>query len=112
MTKKNYIFWITGLPGSGKTTIAKKIHKRVEKKYGPTIEISGDELRKNFLLNKYDIKNREEYAKFYSKFCKLVLKKNINIIFSTVSLFHSVLSIQFALNLQVLLASQNLMFLY
>ena len=90
MTKKNYIFWITGLPGSGKTTIAKKIHKRVEKKYGPTIEISGDELRKNFLLNKYDIKNREEYAKFYSKFCKLVLKKNINIIFSTVSLFHSV----------------------
>ena len=90
MTKKNYIFWITGLPGSGKATIAKKIHKRVEKKYGPTIEISGDELRKNFLLNKYDIKNREEYAKFYSKFCKLVLKKNINIIFSTVSLFHSV----------------------
>ncbi len=90
MTKKKYIFWITGLPGSGKTTIAKKIHKRIEKKYGPTIEISGDELRKNFLLNKYDIKNREEYAKFYSRFCKFLLKKNINVIFSTVSLFHSV----------------------
>lgn len=90
MAKRKYIFWITGLPGSGKTTIAKKIHKRIEKKYGPTVEVSGDEIRKKFSLNKYDIKNREEYAKFYSKFCKLLLKKNINIIFSTVSLFHSV----------------------
>ena len=90
MAKNKYLFWITGLPGSGKTTIAKKIHKKIEKKYGPTIEISGDELRKNFLFNKYDIKNRVEYAKFYSKFCKVLIKKNINVIFSTVSLFHNV----------------------
>lgn len=90
LMKNKYLFWITGLPGSGKTTIAKKIHRKIEKKYGPTIEISGDELRKNFLFNKYDIKNREEYAKFYSKFCKVLIKKNINVIFSTVSLFHRV----------------------
>ena len=30
--KNNYLFWITGLPGSGKTTIAKKIHNKIKKK--------------------------------------------------------------------------------
>ena len=56
--KKKYLFWITGLPGSGKTTIAKKILRPIEKKYGPTIEISGDDLRKNFLFqseNSYEM---------------------------------------------------------
>ena len=77
MTKKKYIFWITGLPGSGKTSIAKKIHKRIEKKYGPTIEISGDELRKNFLLNKYNIKNREEFG--IEKILKDILKYLFNL---------------------------------
>ena len=51
--KKKYLFWITGLPGSGKTTIAKKIHNKIQNRYGPTIEISGDDLRKIFSLKKY-----------------------------------------------------------
>ena len=88
--KKKYLFWITGLPGSGKTTIAKKIHKPIEKMYGPTIEISGDNLRKNFLFKNYDIRSRKIYAKQYSKFCKHLINKGFNVIFSTVSLFHDV----------------------
>ena len=87
---QKYLFWITGLSGSGKTSIAKLIHKSVIEKYGPTIEISGDELRNNFLFKNYDIESRKIYAKSYSKFCKLLLKKNFNVIFSTVSLFHEV----------------------
>ena len=88
--KKGILFWITGLSGSGKTSIAKLIHKSIERKYGPTIEISGDELRSIFLLKNYDTKSRRIYAKSYSKFCKMLLEKNFNVIFSTVSLFHSV----------------------
>ena len=67
---QKYLFWITGLSGSGKTSIAKLIHKSVIEKYGPTIEISGDELRNNFLFKNYDIESRKIYAKSYSKFCK------------------------------------------
>jgi adenylylsulfate kinase len=87
---KGIVFWITGLPGSGKTTIAKLIHKRLERKFGPTVEISGDNLRKIFKFTNYDIKNRNSYAKKYSIFCNLIASKKINIIFSTVSLFHDV----------------------
>ena len=43
---KGTLFWITGLSGSGKTTIAKKIRNKIEEKYGPTICMSGDQIRK------------------------------------------------------------------
>ena len=45
---KGILFWITGLSGSGKTQIAKKIHLSISKKYGPTVCFSGDEIRKTF----------------------------------------------------------------
>ena len=39
--KKKWLFWITGLSGSGKTQLAKRIKKDIEKINGPTLEISG-----------------------------------------------------------------------
>ena len=44
--KKGILFWITGFSGSGKTAIAHKIKPEIVKFYGPTILISGDNLRK------------------------------------------------------------------
>jgi cytidine diphosphoramidate kinase len=88
--KNRVVFWITGLPGSGKTTIAKKIHNSIEETFGPTIEISGDELRKIFYFDKYDLESRIYYAKIYSNFCQFLVKKKYNVIISTVSLFHEV----------------------
>ena len=62
MKKKKYfkdkgiLFWITGLSGSGKTTLAKLIKKDVIKHFGPTLLVSGDDLRKIFGFKKYDFK--------------------------------------------------------
>ena len=55
--KKGILFWITGLSGSGKTTIAKKIKKNISQLYGPTLEISGDEFRKACQRIKIDHNN-------------------------------------------------------
>ena len=87
---KGILFWITGLSGSGKTTLANLIGKFVNKKYGSTIVISGDELRDIFNFTKFDKKSRLKYALAYSKFCKILTENQINVIFSTVSLFHQV----------------------
>ena len=87
---KGILFWITGLSGSGKTTIAEKITNSISKKYGSTITISGDDLRKKLNFNKFSRKHRLIYALSYGKFCKYLTDKNINVIFSTVSLFHKV----------------------
>ena len=45
---KGIVFWITGLSGSGKTSIANKITSSISKKYGLTLTVSGDDLRKLF----------------------------------------------------------------
>ena len=50
---KGLVIWLIGLPGSGKTSIAKKIKKKFSRDFGPTIVMSGDDLRKIYGLKKY-----------------------------------------------------------
>ena len=92
MMKKNLgtLFWITGLPGSGKTTVGNLLLKNISKKFGPTISLSGDDLRKDFLLVGYKKKDRQKIGLMYSNFFLRLLKQNINIIFSGVVLSHKV----------------------
>ena len=39
---KGILFWITGLSGSGKSTVGETIHKKIIKKFGPTLLIHGN----------------------------------------------------------------------
>ena len=87
---KGILFWITGLSGSGKTAIAEEIKSNISNKYGPTVIVSGDYLRKIFNFKKFSKKDRLSYALVYCKFCKCITDNRINIILSTVSLFHKV----------------------
>ena len=48
---KGILFFITGLSGSGKTVISKKIQKEISKLYGPTLEVSGNDFRSIFKFN-------------------------------------------------------------
>ena len=86
--KKGILFWITGLSGSGKTTIAKKIRKQVSKLYGPTIIVSGDDLRRIFNLNKYDYLSRLNYSRKFCKFANFITNQKINLIFAIVGMMN------------------------
>ena len=85
---KGILFWITGLSGSGKTQISKKIYSNISKKYGPTICVSGDEIRKILNLKGYDRYQRLEIGKKYIYLAKLITDQKINVIFAVVGLFH------------------------
>jgi adenylylsulfate kinase len=87
---KNYgvVFWITGISGSGKSTLSKGIYAFVKKKFGPTIILSGDNLRRIFKLNRYDKNYRMQIGKQYTDLLKLISINKINILFSVVGLFH------------------------
>ena len=85
---KGILFWITGLSGSGKTSIAKKIKNKISHLYGPTIELSGDDFRKIFRLNKYTKKARIEYLLKYLHFCKLITNQKINLIFNLIGMYN------------------------
>lgn len=86
--KYGILLWITGLSGSGKTTISKLIFKDFKKNYGPTVLISGDDIRNIFNLKSYDKKTRLLIGKKYVKFCKFFINQKINVIFSVAGLFH------------------------
>lgn len=83
---KGILFWVTGLSGSGKTAIAKKIKSRIAKLYGPTIEVSGDNFRKVFKLTKYDQKERIKNIWYYNHFSKLITNQKINLIFNLIGM--------------------------
>ena len=85
---KGILFWITGLSGSGKTTLGKAIHNEIKKLCGPTIMISGDDVRKIFDLKGYEYKQRLLITKKYCKFAKYITNQKINIIFAVVGMFH------------------------
>jgi len=84
--KKGILFWITGLSGAGKTTIGNKIKKSISKIYGPTLMISGDDIRSIFNLKGYEYKDRLEVLKKYTKFAKYITNQKINIIFAVVGM--------------------------
>lgn len=83
---KGILFWITGLPGSGKTNIAIKIKNKIQSIYGPTLLVNGDDLRRIFQLKKYDKKNRIKYSKMFCKYAKFITDQKINLIFAIVGM--------------------------
>lgn len=70
-----YILWLTGLPGSGKTALSKKIHTNLKKKGIKTKVIDGDNFRKKIANHDYGDDSRErigflkikEAIKYYDK---------------------------------------------
>ena len=86
--KKGILFWITGLSGSGKTTFGKAIHKDIQKLYGPTIMISGVNVRKIFYLKGHKKQERLKILKSYCQFAKFITNQNINLIFAVVGMFN------------------------
>ena len=86
--KKNYgtLFWITGLSGSGKTRIAKKIAGTIRKKYGKTIILSGDEIRNIFDLKGYSYEDRLKTVLKYCKLAKKITSQNVNVILAVIGM--------------------------
>ena len=84
--KKGILFWVTGLSGSGKTTLSKKIKKDITKLYGPTILVSGDDLRKIFNFNKFTSIERINLSKKFCRFAKFITDQKINLIFAVVAM--------------------------
>ena len=86
--KKGILFWITGLSGSGKTTIAKKIFPKNKKKYGPTVLLDGDQFRSALELEGFAYKDRLSNSKKYNNITKILTDQKINIVFSLVCLMN------------------------
>ena len=86
--KKGILFWITGLSGCGKTTLAKRIIPFIRKKYGPVIHLDGDSLRNILNLYGYSFKDRLSNSEKFTRIAKLMTDQGINVVFSLVALMN------------------------
>ena len=77
------VIWITGLAGSGKTTLVNLSLKKVKNLIGPTFHIDGDEFRKCFGNDLgYSLKDRNTNAMRLINFIEYINNQNINVICS------------------------------
>ena len=85
------LIWITGLSGSGKTTIGKNLYDYIKQNNNDYIHLDGDDIRIMLGdLGSFSVEGRKKTAETYSRMCKYLTGCGINVIISTISLYHSV----------------------
>ncbi|MAV88628.1 MAG: adenylyl-sulfate kinase [Rhodospirillaceae bacterium] len=83
------VVWITGLSGSGKSTISQRVVEILRTRGQNCILLDGDEIRKVFpqSQSRYNRKNRLKNARRNSELAKLLADQGFTVIFATMSLF-------------------------
>lgn len=89
------VFWITGLSGAGKTTLAREIVARLRAHRKPTVMLDGDELRNVFGSHSANIENygrerRLVIAFQYSRLCQLIARQDLTVVIATISMFKEI----------------------
>ena len=85
------VFWVTGLPGVGKSPFGKILVDLLRKKGCPSILLDGDSVRE--VLGKkfgYTSDERKYLAKVYARLALLLSRQGIDVVVCTVSLFHEI----------------------
>lgn len=85
------LVWITGLSGSGKTTIGKEVYKALKQKYDNTVFLDGDDFREIFGNDLgHSREDRLSNARRISRMCKFLISQNINVVCATMSLYKEI----------------------
>jgi len=84
------VIWITGLSGSGKTTIAKRVFEIINKKYKNSVFLDGDIIREVLKHSGYSLEDRLKSAWQTHNLCKLLDKQGLVVVIATMSLFDEI----------------------
>ena len=80
----SFVLWMTGLPCSGKTTIARKLQEI----YPKSALLDGDELREWLSPKDFSRDGRNEHNRKVAHLAKLLLKHDIPVVVSLISPFN------------------------
>jgi adenylylsulfate kinase len=88
--KKGFVLWLTGLPGSGKTTLSYILKDHLSAKGLPVEVLDGDEVRKNLSPNLgFTKEDREIHAKRVAYVSQLLARNGVNVIVALISPYRS-----------------------
>lgn len=89
--EKGRVYFITGLSGAGKSTVARELFKIIRSGKSNVILLDGDELREIFLNDLgYSMEDRKKMAMRYVRLVKMLSDQNIDVILATISMFSEV----------------------
>jgi len=89
--KVGKVYWITGLSGAGKTTIGTLLQQKLLARGRPAVLLDGDMLREAFGYDLgYSLEDRRINAMRYAQLCRLLSSQGIDVVCSTISLFHDI----------------------
>ncbi len=85
------LYWITGLSGAGKTSLAHCLYQRMQVKNNSVVVLDGDALRSVYNLpGHYDFNGRKSMAMRHAQMCHLITSQGIDVICPTISMFDEV----------------------
>ncbi|MBI96968.1 MAG: adenylyl-sulfate kinase [Verrucomicrobiales bacterium] len=89
------VIWITGLSGSGKTTIANEVVSRLRSSGQAVVMLDGDLMREVFGVGAATDKNhgregRLALAKQYANLCRVIAAQGFIVVIATISMFREV----------------------
>lgn len=84
------VVWITGLAGSGKSTICNELCKQLRKKYANIVYLDGDKMRVIFGDYGYDKNSRIKLGEKYCDFAKFLSEQGIIVIIGAIGMFNEV----------------------
>ncbi len=87
---EGFVVWLTGLPGSGKTTIAKLVQRELGRRGRKTELLDGDEVRTWLSPNEgFSREDRERHLRRVAHVCQLLARNGIVVLASFVSPYRS-----------------------
>ncbi|EAK2337749.1 adenylyl-sulfate kinase [Campylobacter jejuni] len=84
------VITLTGLAGSGKSTIGKALYNALKQDYANIIYLDGDEFRDILGIYDYDKQSRINLAIKRSKFAKFLNDQGMIVIITTISMFNEI----------------------
>lgn len=83
------VFWIIGLAGAGKTTIARALYEKLKSKEPATVFLDGDAIREIMGGDLgYTVEDRRRNGWRICRLCNLLDTQGINVVCATLSQFH------------------------
>jgi cytidine diphosphoramidate kinase len=89
--RRGAVYWITGLSGSGKTTVARELLERLRERDVHPAFLDGDILREIF-GNSFGYSNVERLrlAMVYSRLCRELSNQGFDVVIATIAMFSQV----------------------